>query len=223
MNTKIIGVVSYFPLESAYIRSAKSYTDILEVRVDLISEYLEAIQKLKRIKPIILTVRSEREGGRYFPKRREAYLELMDYADYVDVELSSYDEMTEVIFSAHAKKKRVILSYHSFERMPSVKDFDRMLVMSEEKNADVFKAAVLSSNPYDIVELAFWVRKASMRKRGVELCVMCMGDERTSLLSRVVLPVFGVRYVYGKLGRLSGAPGQPDVKTLHTILKGKHS
>lgn len=219
MDVKIVGVLSYFPLESAYIRGAKNYNDIIEVRVDLIGEkYEEALAKFSKIKPILLTVRSEKEGGIYVPSRKEIYIKNLDKADYIDVELSSVSDMEHVIYQAKAKKKKVMLSFHSFDRVPSERELDMLLRNAEISGADIFKVAVFSLSYKIITDLSLWIKKTIFKKT-IDLAVMCMGNPKVSLISRIVFPVFGSKFVYGKLGKSSAAPGQPDSFLLYKILK----
>ncbi|MCX7734821.1 MAG: type I 3-dehydroquinate dehydratase [bacterium] len=219
MDLKVVGVLSYFPLESAYIRGCKKYNDIIEVRADLIGEkYQEAIEKFTKIKPILLTVRSEKEGGVYVPSRKEIYIRNIDKVEFIDIELSSIHEMQFVVHHARAKKKKVILSYHSFDSIPKERELDKLVQRAELANADMFKAAIFTLSHKTIVELCLWLRKITFKKT-LDLCVMCMGSPKISLISRIVFPVFGSKLVYGKLGKASAAPGQPDSFLLYKILK----
>lgn len=119
-DVKIVGVISYFPIQSAYIRGLKKYVDILEVRADYLQDKTQsAIEKFSKIKPIIFTVRSEKEGGVYSPKRKDLYFSFLDKVDFIDVELSSLPGFKDVVEIAKSKKKKVILSFHDFEGIPS--------------------------------------------------------------------------------------------------------
>lgn len=219
MDVKIVGVLSYFPLESAYIRGMKRYNDIVEIRADLIGDnHTLAIEKFSKIKPILLTVRSEKEGGAFVPSRKKIYLQNMDKAEFIDIELSSVDEMGDVLHEALSRRKKVILSYHSFDSLPKERELDRMFQKAELHNASMFKAAFFARSHNMIIELSMWLRKATL-KRTTEVSLMCMGDPKISLLSRIVFSIFGSRLVYGRLGKSSAAPGQPDSFTLYKILK----
>lgn len=216
---KIVGVISYFPIESAYIRGCKKYVDIIEIRADLIGEkYPQAIEKFSKIKPVMLTIRSEKEGGYPFPLRKEAYLKYIPEVDFIDVEISSIPELEEVIYNARSQKKKVVLSCHFFDRVPSAREIDKLLQKAELSNGDVFKIAVFSNSYSVIVELALWLRKTVFRKT-IDISAMCMGNPKVALLSRIVFPVFGSKLVYGRVGNKGSAPGQPDAFLLHKILK----
>lgn len=218
-DVKIVGVLSYFPLESAYIRGTKRYNDIIEIRADLIGEkYAQAIEKFSKVKPLLLTVRSEKEGGVYVPSRKEIYMQSLDRVEFIDVELSSLPEMESVVHHARAKKKKIILSYHSFDRVPSERDLDRLLKNAEISGADIFKVAVFSLSYKIITELSLWIKKTVFKKT-IDLAVMCMGSPKIAMISRIVFPVFGSKLTYGKIGKSSAAPGQPDSFLLYKILK----
>ncbi len=216
----VIGVISYFPLESAYIKEFKKYTDILEIRADLIQkDYHKAIRKFSKIKPIIITVRAESEGGMYIPYRKQIYLEFIDEVDFVDIELSSLPEFLDVVQIARSKGKKVILSYHSFDGRVNDRELDKLFRRAELDGGDIFKAAVFSTSYKTIVELALWARRISFKNSDTLLSLMCMGHPKISLISRIVLPVFGSKFVYGRVGREGSAPGQPSVSLLYKILK----
>ena len=229
IDTKVVGVITYFPLESAYIRGIKKYVDLIEIRGDIIQQdgIEKAISKLSGIKPIVLTIRAEDEGGKpiYEGDRKGLYLRFMDSADFIDIELSHIDELQEVVKTAESKRKKVIISYHNFERTPSERELNKIFSRFMKTGGDVLKVATFGRSRGDIVNLSLfarkiWLHRITKRIKGLEFCVMCMGDPTISFLSRVVLPVFGSDYVYGKVGRSEGsAPGQPDAFELSKILK----
>ena len=231
IDTKIVGVITYFPIESAYIKGIKKYVDLIEIRGDIIQHddvIDKAISKLSGIKPIVLTIRSEDEGGRpiFETDRKELYLRFMEKSDFIDIELSHVDELWEVMKTAESKRKKVIISYHNFDRTPSERELNKIFSRFMKTGGDILKIATFGRSRGDIVNLSLfarkiWLHKITRRIRGLELCVMCMGDPTISFLSRIVLPVFGSDYVYGKVGRSEGsAPGQPDAFELSKILKG---
>ena len=219
-DVKVVGVITYFPIQSAYIRGLKKYVDILEVRADYLQDKTQdAVEKFSKIKPIIFTARSEKEGGVYIPKRKDLYFSFLDKVDFIDVELSSLPEFKDVVATAKSKKKKVILSFHDFEGVPSEDVLQKKFEQCEMEGGDVFKVAVFATKTSAIVNLALFTRKLSFKKTSTLLCIMCMGDPKVSLLSRIVLPVFGSSFVYGRLGSEGSAPGQPDAFELYKILK----
>jgi len=228
LKTKIVGVITYFPIESAYIRGLKKYIDILEIRGDIIPQEIDrAISKFSNLKPLILTIRSENEGGRplFGMNRKELYFSFMEKVDFIDVEISNYKEFQDVIRTAEAKKKKVIMSYHNFERTPSERELDGIFKEFIKAGGEILKIATLGRRKEDLVVLSLFARKINLQRMsrnivGLEICLMCMGDPLISFLSRIVLPIFGSDYVYGKIGHKEGsAPGQPDAFELAKILK----
>ena len=228
IKVRVVGVITYFPVESAYIKGIKNYVDVVEIRGDIVGDRMsDAIQKFSKIKPVILTIRSEDEGGRplHGADRKEMYFKFLREVDFIDVELSHADDLIDVIRTAESKRKRIILSYHNFERTPSERELDRIFKEFMKVGGDIFKVATFGRGKEDIVLLALFTRKISLQRarrniRGLEICTMCMGNPLISFLSRLVLPIFGSDYVYGKVGQTHGsAPGQPDAFELAKLLK----
>ena len=100
-----------------------SSSDMIELRLDLISDPLPTIKAIRKAttKPIIATNRLLAEGGNFRGSERER-IELLvqasEYADFVDIELQA--ELREE-FMARVNKL-VIVSYHDFQGMPRIKE-----------------------------------------------------------------------------------------------------
>jgi 3-dehydroquinate dehydratase len=46
-DVKVVGVITYFPIQSAYIRGLKKYVDILEMRADYLQDRTQdAVEKI---------------------------------------------------------------------------------------------------------------------------------------------------------------------------------
>ncbi|MBT6052998.1 MAG: type I 3-dehydroquinate dehydratase, partial [Candidatus Scalindua sp.] len=101
--------------------SASKYADIVELRIDYIPELQNAEtcieESLKRkTKPVIITNRPEREGGK-FNGREQDRLHLLQKAielgaDYVDVEYDSIKQITR------RNSSKIIISHHNFKETP---------------------------------------------------------------------------------------------------------
>lgn len=96
-------------------KSIKDGADFLELRVDTFKDRgLERLtETIKKIRdsglPVILTVRSKKEGGRYAiddKERVKVFNALLPFADIVDIELSSNKKLGNVIDSAKSREKR---------------------------------------------------------------------------------------------------------------------
>jgi len=98
--------------------SASKYADIVELRIDYIPELQNAEacieESLKRkIKPVIITNRPVREGGKFNGSEQDR-LRLLQKAidlgvDYVDVEYDSIKQITR------RNSSKIIISHHNFK------------------------------------------------------------------------------------------------------------
>jgi len=200
-------------------KAVKDGADAFELRIDTFSDRnnIEALVKgVERIKvdsrtlhmPLIVTVRSKREGGRFSlsdKKREEIFTALLPYADYIDIELSSAARFTGLVRTAKRKKKRVILSYHNFNSTPGRARLKRLIEKGRERGGDIVKIATSANSTGDLLRLA----GALVEHK--KLIVVAMG--RFGKPSRVFFPLLGSLITYGSITEKS-APGQLPVKTI---------
>ncbi|HSQ92872.1 MAG TPA: type I 3-dehydroquinate dehydratase [Methanoregula sp.] len=177
--------------------------DIIELRLDLFDGDLLALTRRCREQvtlPIIATLRSAAEGGRYFGNADEWMARLsplVPLVDYIDIEQR---------FSANAPAiraigKQVIASVHE----------ERMLTLAElfqtERNlrafGDIPKIIVTPQNDDDLIDLISFTTAAKK-----PVCTGVMGSRFR--LARAILPLFGSEFVYCHTGN-PAAEGQYSV------------
>jgi len=144
------------------ISSELDYADLLEYRIDLSPEkglkYLKVeLDKLSsHRKPIILTNRSSGEGGEFMGSEDERInhmKSLLDYVNYIDVELSTVDHLRDMLIQkAKDKGVKSIVSFHDFTETPSGVWIESVLE-KELSLGDVAKVAFKVKNPGDIISL----------------------------------------------------------------------
>ncbi len=133
--------------------------DMVELRVDMFEKL-----NVKRIKNLIeevhkvglktiLTIRSEKEGGKHIENREELFRELSPISDYTDIELSSQDIIPVVRQAVKSKDRKLIISYHNFEMTPS--DWILREIFREAKRwgADIVKVATRANSYQDVARL----------------------------------------------------------------------
>jgi len=138
---------------------------LVELRLDeFLREYDESelvnwIEKVKeKVKgKIIGTCRWYKEGGEnaYYirdKKRIEIYKEIIDYVDFIDIELKSRI-LKEVVGIAKEKNKKVIISYHNFKKTPDEKKLKTFVRKAKREGADIVKIATLSNNEKSLFNL----------------------------------------------------------------------
>jgi len=198
-------------------KALKAGADLLEVRVDTFEkrspgELTAAFERLLRATsgstPVILTVRSAREGGKVKipdPERLEIFNALMPFADMVDIELSSGRILKNVIDSAKRARRKTIVSYHNFRSTPQTYRLREIVARARNSGADVVKIAARAENVQSMKRLA------GLLVESKNLIVIGMGGFAAP--SRVLFPYLGSLVTYGSVGDKT-APGQLDMKTL---------
>lgn len=190
-------------------RAAALGAGLIELRVDTFAgleacELAESIEKLKKNTglPILLTIRSDKEGGRArIPEKERAalYEALIPLADLVDIELASSGILKSVVKSAKRAKKRVIVSHHDFEATPREKKLKKIIDSAREAGADIVKIAAMVNSPGDLRRLA------GLLVADTGLIVIGMGP--MGCPSRVFFPMLGSLLTYCPITE-STAPGQ---------------
>lgn len=214
LNRSIVASIGKNPLSSA--KKAKELgADILELRIDLLSEYpKDVLIKLKKLDiPIIITNRMKNEGGEWEgseDERIRKLISLLPFADAVDIELCA-KRRDEVVNKAREAGKTVIISVHDFHKTPENEGMERVIRESLEAGADIAKLSVMPNSLNDVLRLLH----VTLNARG-QVCTIAMGD--IGKHSRVISPLYGSVMTYGFVDK-SIAPGQFRVDELKNMLK----
>lgn len=208
---------------SSIHRAKKLGMDIAELRIDLFSSYkkdhlLIEIKKFKGI-PVIATIRSKKEGGRWSgseKERLELFKTVLPHAAYVDIERSSKLILKEVVREAKKLKKTVIISYHDFSKTPEMNFLKKILKSAKSAGADIVKIAVTAKSLQDVRRLGEFTASHATQK----LITLSMG--KTGALSRLLFPSLGSLVTFASHGR-STAPGQWDLKMTSAYFKKLYS
>lgn len=179
--------------------------DLIELRLDLFEGDLTEHAKHCREQvtlPIIATLRSGAEGGRYFGDADEWMKHLapiIPYADYIDIEQRFSDNAAAI----RAVGKQVIASCHE-AGMPSLTELFHL-----ERNlrafGDIPKIIVTPQTEDDLIDLISFTTAAKK-----PICTGVMGLQFRQ--ARVILPLFGSELVYCSVGGAPTAGGQYSVE-----------
>jgi 3-dehydroquinate dehydratase/shikimate dehydrogenase len=172
--------------------------DLVEVRLDSVSDPDAAGALHGRRGPVVVTCRPPWEGGQ-FRGSEEARQSLLRRAwdlgaDYVDVEARAGFAST---FLAETGGARVVLSEHHFERPPA--DLDSRLAALVATPAAIVKIAVATPRLRDTLPLFAWGR--AHRARGI----VALGMGMAGVSTRILAARAGSAWTYGGDG---WAPGQ---------------
>ena len=217
---KAAGVIVEGIKTGAIKKAVVQGADLLEVRVDSFVDLdpvslAVSLRKLKKISglPIILTVRSKKEGGLQplSDRTRAALFEaLIPYSDIVDIELSSNGIIENVVSSAKSNGKTVIISHHDFKGTPGDAALRDLIKKSREKGADIVKIAAHAGSLKDMKRLA------GILLGDDGLIIIAMGEKGAA--SRVFFPMLGSLITYGSITGKT-APGQLTLKEIKEAFK----
>lgn len=206
-------------LEERKIKKAKALgADMVEIRVDTLRKRDAAkIKKLfieakKERLPSILTIRSAKEGGRFFINEKERlglFRELTPFSDFVDVELGSSGIIKEVTRIAKRFRKKTIVSYHNFKLTPDEKTLLRIAKKARKAGASIVKIAAFVKKRGDLRTLLSVLLK--------EKSSIVIGIGKKGAASRVFFPLIGSLVTYGSIDVLT-APGQMSLKELKGLI-----
>lgn len=171
--------------------------------------------------PVIFTLRTTHEGGKY-PYTASSYRELLSSAaetgcvDIIDVEaLSDSGEKKELIRHLKTKAVYTIASSHDFEKTDREEVLLSRWEQLEDSGADILKMAVMPRTREDVVRLMDTTYRCSLRTEKL-LIAMSMGELGRE--SRYLGGKFGSCLTFGA-GEDASAPGQIPVSELRRLLR----
>ncbi len=207
--------------------------DLIELRIDYFDDLLNdqklkdlfgAIATLSLKQGIILTYRSEKEGGNGKLTIQE-YIELYKLAvdsgafDIYDVELSSGTNAIITLTSLiHQADKKVLMSMHDFKRTPSMDTMLEKFKSMDSLEADILKVAVM---PEDYKEVLVLMETTLRANEIYNRPIVTMSMSKMGLATRLMGEQFGSAITFGK-AKEGSAPGQIDVASLKQALQIIH-
>ncbi|MGR3293532.1 MAG: shikimate dehydrogenase, partial [Candidatus Scalindua sp.] len=191
---------------------ASKYADIVELRIDYIPELQNALSCIEKAlksktKPVIITNRPEREGGK-FNGREQDRLHLLQKAielgaDYVDVEYDSIKQITR------RNNSKIIISNHNFKETP--RNLSKIYNDICQHKPDIVKVVTYANDIIDNIRIFELLQSAS-----IPTISFCMGE--LGSISRILTGKFGGFLTFASLGKgKESAPGQLTVNELSKI------
>ena len=192
-------------------RAQEQGADMIELRFDLMEgDPKKLVQQCRKAcsLPVIGTLRSAQEGGRFFGNGKEwekKIRPIIPLVDYVDVEQQFVKNAT-CIKEAGTK---IIASHHTPIMMP----LHVLFALERELRAygDIVKIVVTPSDAEDVIELIAFTHAVKQ-----PICCGVMGS--SFRYARAVLPLFGSELVYCHMGEIT-AEGQYSVEEFVELKK----
>lgn len=187
---------------------ASKVADIVELRIDYIKNVDLKRLLEKRTKPVIVTNRPVREGGKFDGSEEERIallkLAVQLQADYVDIEHDSIQHLCRD--TEHRVPTKIIVSYHNFRETPE--DLTDIYKRLSQSGADIVKIVTHANNITDNVRTYQLLQQSQM-----PVISFCMGE--LGIISRILYKRFGSYLTFASLqaGKES-APGQINVREL---------
>lgn len=201
------------------IENAGHLADILEFRLDgMVSFRLEEMIPAAP-KPLIVTYRSKREGGRGAADYDTQTDYLLDAAvkgaGFIDVEYRMPLEFRQKIFQTRGKSK-IILSNHLPDGTPPSDQLEAIFKKMAATGADVVKIVTQARDPDDNLRVLNLIPLA--KAMGVEVIAFCMGA--AGRMSRIAAPLLGGYLTFASLeADQESAAGQIPVREMRKILE----
>jgi 3-dehydroquinate dehydratase/shikimate dehydrogenase len=189
--------------------SASRYADIVELRIDYIPELQNALTCIEKAlksktKPVIITNRPEREGGKFNGNEQDR-LHLLQKAidlgaDYVDVEYDSIKQITR------RSSSKIIISCHNFKETPH--NLSEIYNDICQQKPDIAKIVTYANDITDNIRIFELLKSAK-----VPTISFCMGE--LGYISRILTSKFGGFLTFASLEKgKESAPGQLTVNEL---------
>jgi 3-dehydroquinate dehydratase type I len=198
---------------------AATMADMLEIRLDLMETFdLQEILQASR-KPVLVTYRSEREGGKggAAPEVQTDYLQtaVEKGANLVDVELSLHPKWRQKIFDAGGKSG-IVISTHINDGTPSGQDLEKIFRDSVATGADIVKVVTRAESWADNLRVLELIPRG--REQDIKVIAFCMGPK--GRISRVFSLLLGGYLTFASLetGQES-ATGQIPVIEMKKMLE----
>ncbi len=190
---------------------ASKVADIIELRLDYIKNPDLKHLLERRIKPVIVTNRPVREGGRFEGSEEERIallkLAMQMQADFVDIEHDSIQNIHRD--TVHQSPTKIIVSYHNFRETPG--DLAATYQRLGRHGADIVKIVTYATDITDNVKIYRLLQQAQS-----PLISFCMGE--LGMISRILYKRFGSYLTFAALQKgKESAPGQININELLNI------
>lgn len=200
-------------------KAEKSSADLIEVRLDALSEDGELPKVSEVKKPLIATNRTPLDRGTFDESEESRIEKLLEAVEggfsYVDLELRT-PGLRKSIETFRGKGSKIILSHHDFYRTPAINELQLIKAELENFRPDFCKIVTMANSLEDNFTVLGLLGRNS--PDGTPLVSFAMGE--AGAWSRVIGPFYGSAFTYASLEHGSEtAPGQLSISDLRSIYR----
>lgn len=201
----------------AMFKAEEVGADLLEWRLDVTDDPDVAGVLRQAPLPVIATVRSIDQGGRFTGSKAERLRLLLQAAEngcsYLDWEFRRGAALPAELSRI---KNRLILSYHNFQGTPSDEELSSLFQQMAETGAEVLKIVTRARKKEDNLAILSLVGRG--RRHGQKVVAFCLGP--LGRISRVACLLVGGAFTYAALETgAEAAPGQLTISEIRQALE----
>ncbi|MBW1606304.1 type I 3-dehydroquinate dehydratase [Lactobacillus sp. Sy-1] len=201
--------------------------DLIEFRIDYLTDFTAAalqngkqqIQARFPAVPIIATIRTQSEGGK-FDDHHDDYLAALKQVinvgfSLLDVEISR-PGVADVITIAHQHHQLVIGSFHNFTQTPADQTLLATWQKMETLGCDVAKMAVMPNINDDVLR---FMQVSNQANQTLKVPIISMAMGKLGIVTRISGPLTGSVITFGSItNEAQSAPGQITSPQLAAII-----
>eukprot|EP01064_Diplonema_japonicum_P034769 TRINITY_DN7328_c0_g1_i1.p1 TRINITY_DN7328_c0_g1~~TRINITY_DN7328_c0_g1_i1.p1 ORF type:complete len:1497 (+),score=475.05 TRINITY_DN7328_c0_g1_i1:1173-5663(+) len=203
------------------LKEVEGGADALELRVDLlkdtsagfVSKQVGLLRRHSKL-PIIFTVRTKAQGGKYPDGDHQGAMDLLKLAarlgvEIIDVEMTLKAEQKEELLEG-VKPSLVLMSYHDPERRLSWDGLKMKIIEGSCGGADIVKIVTTATEVDDCSRLRAAVREANITQPVIALAMGGLG-KLSRALNEVMTPITHACMP------VAAAPGQLSMASINTL------
>ncbi len=170
----------------------------------------------EKSKPVIVTPRSQKDGGRFKGSEDERLGLLKEAvslgAEYIDIEFSTDERLRKRVIE-ESKGTKVIVSYHNYTETPSdLKEIYDDIAIS---GGDIVKIVTFANSINDNLVIFDLIKR---REKKTDIVTFCMGKHGE--ISRILSPIMGGYLTFGSLDEgKESAQGQIPARVLKSVYR----
>lgn len=214
----IVGVLEDSTLQNALVRAFHyaNRVDVFELRIDCLSHWEcsdIANFQLHIAKPLIFSLRSIKQGGRFVGSKTQQIAQLHELAAlapaYLEVEYTIPEQVIEKIHDMYPSL-RLIRSFYDYLATPH--ELTSLLQTLIHPACCIIKLVTMAQSSRDCLRMLNVLQCVNVKRPRYDLVAYCMGEK--GVPSQILGAALGNFFTYGHLPEPIAATDQIDVDTL---------